>query len=274
MFGRPARLVFGALLTCGACQEPTITAADLTVVLPDLAMASTRPHPTIRELNNGTVPTGTKITVSGVIIGPLTYYELSTDKKSCNYEVFIAQPDPTPTLHDGIVVVLAKSDVAPDMTLSVAKCKTAGLNEAISALVTGHALEINGTYNVTTDGERQVVVTASSDITDQGVAQVKPQPVVLDPKDLPNGNKMVFADAAGALVQFQNVTVSDINKYQDFMASTDGMNKATVASNFMTRQNSTYKAPADGSMLKSITGIVFPDFGGTVWARTVDDFVP
>ena len=117
------------------------------------------------------------------------------------------------------------------------------MNDAISKLVTGHALDINGTFTVTAAMARQVSISASSDITDLGDAPAKPQPVVLDPKELVNGNKMAFQDATGALVQFQNVTVSDINTYQDFKVSTDGMNKATIASNFMSRVMTGYKAP-------------------------------
>ena len=85
---------------------------------------------------------------------------------------------------------------------------------------------------------------------------------------------LAFQAASGALVQFQNVTVSDINMYQDFMASADGMNKVTLASSFMKRQSATYMAPVMGTVLKSVTGIVFTDFGGTVWPRTAADIVP
>ena len=126
MLDRRARFVLGALLTCGACQDAAVTPADLTVVPPDLAMAPSRPHPTIRELNNLTVATGTQITVSGVIIGPLTYVTVGADKKSCSYTVYIGQPDPTPTLHDGIAVVFNRAEDSGDMALTLARWQDRG----------------------------------------------------------------------------------------------------------------------------------------------------
>ena len=185
-------------------------------------------------------------------------------------------PSPTPslTLHDGIAVVYVAAGLAQtDMALTAAQCRMLTMNSVLNKLAMWDAVNVTGTYTVTSTGARQVVLAKETDIVDSGAAPTLPTPVLLDPQALANGNTMAFADANSALVQFQGVAVSDINKYQDFNVSTDGVNKATIASNFMTLTTKNYMAPVDGSMLISVTGIVFPDFGGTIWARNSDDIV-
>jgi hypothetical protein len=278
MLSRYARLLVGSIVSLAACTNSDMPAAeDMAVAPPDLAMRQVAKQVDIRDLNTGKVPSGTLVKFSSVFIGPLAYYEVADDKMGCNLNLSVAQADPTPTLHDGIEVVYEKVITdRGDMGLTSGRCKTLTAGEPFTKLVTGHALSIIGIFKVDQGGEREVLVSKESDVVDQGDAPVKPMPVIVDPKALVNGgDASVFQDASGALVQFQNVVVSDINSYQDFDVSTDGMtNKATIASSFLSRVMQGYKAPAAGTKLKSVTGIVFTDYKGSVWARTPADVVP
>lgn len=274
MHDRHSFLFLGALLSLGACQDPSAGEADLASAPADLATAVVAQKVTIRDLNTNKVPAGTLVAFSGVLTSPVAYVEVA-GMTSCELTMLVGQPDPAPTLHDGIQVVYEKSAVDPgDMALGSARCRAATMDEPITKLTMGHAVDVIGSLAVSSSGERTIVLSTEANIVDKGDAPSKPLPVVLDPKALVNGTAMPFLDAAGALVQFQTVTVSDINKYQDFNVSTDGMNKATIASNFMRSTTPMYMAPATGSVLMSVTGIVFIDFGGTVWARTAADIVP
>ncbi len=281
------RTVFllGTLLAFGACQNTPDGTDMIVTVLPDLSSGAPADLSgpagpqgvTIRDLNNYKVPDGAIIKFDGVVIGPYPYIELDTGTSTCNYNLFIVQADGAPTLQDGVEVVYSrKLSLTGDMALSVVLCQDEAKDEAFTKIPTGNAVKITGRLSALPTGAREVDLLLATDIVDQGKAQMQPVPVMQDPKSLRNvsngGHASNFFAAQGALVQFQNVTVTKINAmYQDFDVSADGKNAATLAGNFLRVKDPAYTAPAVGTKLKSVTGIVLPDFGGAVWPRSVDD---
>src|SRR4051794_26040686 len=95
-----------ALLSVGACRsndDGSKPESDLAAPGGDMAMQVVRAS-TIRELNSGTIPDNTMVRITGVVISPRTWIDVSSDKTSCEYNLYIAQPDQSPTLQDGMLV--------------------------------------------------------------------------------------------------------------------------------------------------------------------------
>lgn len=277
-------LVAAATLTAG-CREDGPPASTTTM---DLAMPDDLAKPmvrdvTIRDLNSptGNLKVGDRVHFTGVVVTPQTW--ITSDDKAgfCYYRVFVMQADGSPTtIRDGMAITLGLKATFGDMS-RITECsrlaKMDAIGTTILAVKPGDELEIEGKFSTRGSGTtatRQIDVYKGT-LNDKGAAAMMPMPLEADPmtyQPAQMGVPQAFADAQGVLVTFKNVKVNTRDMmYQDFNASTTDMGGARIATNFLRVTNSAYMSPANGTMLKSVTGIVTGDFKGTIWPRTEAD---
>ena len=265
-----------ALFAVGACRNSDgPTPADLSTGGggDDLAMQMVRTS-TIRELNSATIPDNTMVRVQGVVISPRTWIDVSSDKASCEYNLYIAQPDQSPTLQDGMLVFYTKRESGGDMGLSVTRCADTGKDLPILKIMPGQKVEVTGRFNLSMSGYRQIYAFDGAGITDLGKGEeIKPVPIA--PKDYVNGTATAFKNAAAALVQFTGVKSSErMVPFSFKVATADAMTmKATIQTGYLRVATMNYMPPADDTEFTSVTGIVNTDFGGSVWPRSDKDLV-
>lgn len=281
-----AGLLLAACRGTGTTDDPTSdfavnSAADMAQVM---ATATT-----IRSLNalNG-VKIGDRVKVSGVVISPFNWTDTddnATGDDFCNYRIVIMQADGSaPTKQDGMVVTigLRLTFASTDMS-KLTQCSDLGKKNAavvnMEAVMPGNLVEVEGKFGTLgTGGPRQIDV-FSGTVTDKGPAPMQPMPLTADPATYigaPSGmpTPQAFIDANGVLVKFDNVRInSRDNTYQDFVVNTTMTSGATIATNYL-RAKGNYMSPTVGTTLQSVTGIVFSNFRGTVWARTTADVKP
>ena len=271
-------------LTAG-CREDGLVVNNMTM---DLAMPEDLARPvardlTIRDLNSPTsnLKAGDRVHLTGVVVSPQTW--ISSDDKAgfCYYRVFAMQADGSPTtIRDGLAVTLGLKTTFGDMS-RITECSRLAKMDAIGttmlAVKPGDEVEIEGKYSLRGSGAtatRQIDVYKGT-LNDKGAAAMMPVPLDADPmtyQPAQTGLPQAFADAQGVLVTFANVKVNTRDMmYQDFNASTTDMGGARIATNFLRVTNATYMSPMNGTVLKSVTGIVTGDFKGTIWPRTEAD---
>ncbi|MCS6911835.1 MAG: hypothetical protein RMK29_14845 [Myxococcales bacterium] len=232
---------------------------------------------TVRDLNAGRHPSGTMVRVTGVVISPFTWIDISPDQTACRYSAYIAQPAPSPSLADGMHLYFARREMpAPDMGLNVSRCREVARDWPIYTIASGHKVEVTGRFEISPAGYRQIFVPGGGGIKDLGMGEAI-QPVEAATRDFVNGNAAAFRDHKAALVRFSNVRVSDSQTmfpYGFKVAPPNQMDKATMTTSYLRVRTSNYMPPPNDTELASVTGIALPDFGGTVWIRTPQDIVP
>lgn len=281
----------GALLTSwvqSGCRSSDMSddTPDLSDNTPaDLTMAKVAKPATIRDLNmpGGAVSLKDRVKVSGVVISPFmwkAYDDRDPKSQYCNFRIVVMQSDGSaPTLKDGIVVTVGlKTTFGGDMS-KLTQCDTVGKNSVLvmsmDALKSGDAVEVEGTLDSFGAAGTRFIDAYGGKLTGMGQAAMQPMPVpVADPTLFANASPLPkqFVDASGALVRFDNVQVSTApNTYQEYTVNTTDTGGASISSSYIRVLTKNYMAPPKGTMLKSVTGIVFGDYGGFVWPRTVDD---
>src|SRR5581483_7191594 len=91
--------LWAALLLGGGCRDMDTKQPDQATGPADMSSddGAVQSNVTIRDLNQGKVPDATKVKVTGVVTSPILWINLSSDKLTCYYNVFIAITNPTPT---------------------------------------------------------------------------------------------------------------------------------------------------------------------------------
>lgn len=252
--------------------------SDLTVV------KVTKPT-TIRELNTAGGPIAVKdrVKFSGVLVSPFMWNSYDdNDPKSqyCNYRIVVMHSDGSaPTLSDGIVVTIGlKTTFAGDMS-KLGQCTELGKKStqvmSMDGVKSGDLVEIQGTLNSFGAAGTRFIDVYGGTVTGMGQAPMQPMPVpVADPSMFAGASPLpkAFVDASGVLVRFDNIQVTAApNTYQEYTVNTTDMAGASISSSYVRVLTKGYMAPPKGTMLKSLTGIVFGDYGGKIWPRTVDD---
>ena len=117
-------------------------------------------------------------------------------------------------------------------------------------------------------------------IVSQGMAPTQPTPVDVDATMYPvaTGSPRVLpktlVDGHAALVRFTNVkSYGRSSMYQDFSVSPAGSAPGALISTNYLRAQPPFTSLPDGTVYKSVTGIVLGDFCGGIWPRTVADLV-
>lgn len=251
----------------------------------DLSMGKVAKPATIRDLNmpGGLVSLKDRVRVSGVVISPFmwkAYDDRDPKSQYCNFRVVLMQSDGSaPTLKDGITVTVGlKTTFAGDMS-KLTQCDTVGkkslLVMSMDALKSGDLVEVEGTLDSFGAAGSRFIDAYGGKVTSMGQAPMQPMPVpVADPTTFANGSPLpkAFVDSCSVLVRFDNVQVSTApNTYQEYTVNTTDTGGASISSSYVRVLTKNYMAPPKGTMLKSVTGIVFGDYGGFVWPRTVDD---
>jgi hypothetical protein len=254
---------------------------------PDMAGGEMGPATmlTIREINDGKAKDGDNVKITGVVISPKVWAD--AENLDCLFYIFIAQPEDSPTLRDGLRVTYRKRVGMADMNTTDSNCRRA-MEEPpfFKDIKMGDKVEVTGRFDVSMSGLRRMVVVGMTGIRTLGpsMEMVKPVPVA-DPKMFVRGMGMTppaFRDAQAALVRFANVkiTMSNMNFPFDFIVTTmDGMVGPTFDTSYLWTLDpqtgrGTYTPPAAGKEYASITGIVHPSFAGKIWVRTDMDLVP
>jgi hypothetical protein len=288
-----ASLLAGAALSllaahsgCRGGDNPADTGMDLSVPSDMAKPAGSIQDVTIRDLNspNTKLKDGDRVRLSGVVISPRNWITSSAGNSDwCDYRIFLMQADGSPsTIRDGVAVILSLKTTFTDMS-RLSDCSRVAQADAVATAMTaakqGDLLQIEGTMSHHGSGAsatRQVDVYKGV-INNHGAAQMMPVPVDADPMTYTPqmvGLAPAFADAQGVLVTFRNVkTNSRDTMYQDFNASTGDTGGARIEASYLRAADNMYMGPADGSMLKSVTGIVTGDYKGTIWPRSPADIV-
>jgi hypothetical protein len=227
---------------------------------------------TIRGLNQGQQPSGTRVQFVGVVQSPVAYAYAVQQNEYCMYELVVVQASSSPTLQDGMVLRTSQRAVAPGMMITQAQCQQRAMTLPIGGVPRGHTAAVVGVLNVENTGQRVVYVTTGS-VQDQGVAALQPTPVVVTAAL--GVAPMSFQQSSGALVRMDTVTTTDRNVLQQtFKVVAGGPDTTRVAPSYLRVANSAYMSPVDGSKLKSLIGLVSVDLGGTIWPRATDDLIP
>lgn len=282
--------LLGLLLSGTACEQgqylPGLTdqgtGVDQTAGSSDMLGPSPDFGPsvmtTIRDLNQGQQPSGTRVQFVGVVQSPVAYAYAVQQNEYCMYELVVVQASSSPTLQDGMVLRTSQRAVAPGMMITQAQCQQRAMTLPIGGVPRGHTAAVVGVLNVENTGQRVVYVTTGS-VLDQGVAALQPTPVVVTPSQLVSAAlgvaPMSFQQSSGALVRMDTVTTTDRNVLQQtFKVVAGGPDTTRVAPSYLRVANSAYMSPVDGTKLKSLIGLVSVDLGGTIWPRATDDLIP
>lgn len=279
----------GALLTVtalhGGCRgsEPADDTQDLGTDTSDLATVQEAKLVPIRELNQTTPVVKHRVKVIGVVVSPFmwdTYDDKDPKSQYCNYRIAVMQSDGSaPTLSDGIVITVGlRTTLSSDMS-KLGQCQELGKKNtqvmAMDGLKTGDLVEIQGTLDSFGASGTRFIDVYGGKVTGMGQAPMQPMPVpVADPSMFFGTSPLpkAFVDASGVLVRFDNVQITAApNTYQEYSVNTTDTGGASITSSYVRVLTKNYMAPPKGTMLKSLTGIVFGDFGGKVWPRTIDD---
>lgn len=237
-------------------------------------LAAPPPLPTtIRDLNKLAVPMNTRVKFTGVVTSPLTLANVGADRKSCVYTIVVGQFDATPTLQDGIIVVGTRAAAAP----TTDQCQADGATSPIVKAAMGDTLQVVGTIVI--QNPRRFVQTVPEGVKDLGpvnadLGTTAPQPVAADLKSFVPNNAMQYKDAQAALVQFTCPRTSDRNAFsQTFdLVSKDGLSKVTIDPSYLQLVKHGYLAPDNGSLFRSVTGVVSVR-NNSIWPRNDMDFV-
>ncbi len=276
-------------LTAVSCRPADSTSPDMSDPIVDMATPPAAMATTIRELNSAqnTIKVGTRIKVSGVVTSPLRWVTSDDTAGYCYYRVHIVQTEPAPaTLQDGMLLTLSlRTTTWTDGSLTTQcrdRAKSDTVAAAMDALMPGQMVEIEGSYDTRANcgGTTRQINMFGGKIVSQGMAATQPTPVDADPTQYltatgsPKVLAKVFADNQGALIRFSNVKSYGRNTtYQDFSVSPSGAAPGALIGTNYVRAQGTFTSLADGTMYKSVTGIVLADFCGAIWPRTKDDIV-
>lgn len=280
--------LFTAALLMGCRDSGTpVNSDDLTSAVSDMSTASGDLPPatatTIRELNNLKFPDNTVVRTSGVVISPYlwvdTFAASGTSPASCRFNLFIAQPDAAPTIKDGLRVARSISVFLDGGTPNVATCRTeAGKDAAITAMTAlkpGDAVDVSGRFNISGTQQRSIAILGADGIVGKGPAPMPIQPAPVTAAMLTEGTAAAYRDAQGMLVQLRMATVTDsgVPVPAAFKVTTEGnAAKTAINTQYITSgpalDGGTFTAPANGAVLKSVTGIVFPEGMGSVRPRS------
>lgn len=275
----------------GACRQDTSSEGEMDMALrADLGAAKKATSTTIRELNapGGPIALKSRVKLSGVVISPLLYTEYEDNSMTddwCRYRLAIMQADGSaPTLRDGMTITIRLRTMFSGDMSKLRACDELGKQNAVvvamDGLKMGDLVEIEGTFlSAGANGSRFIDVYGGR-VVGMGPAPMQPLPVHVDdptmfgpnPADGGSGPAQAFIDACGVLVEFSKVKVTARNPvYQDFSINTTDMGGAAIAANYLRIVIKNYMSPAVGTMLQSVTGIVYADFGGKIWPRTAAD---
>jgi len=283
-----AALLFAACRGTGTTDDPT---ADLSVPPSAADLAQTpATETTIRSLNAlSGVKVGDRVKISGVAISPFMWSSAddnATGNDFCNYRIVLMHADGSaPTRQDGMVITIGLSLMFANTDMSkLTQCSDLGKKNSVvvnmDAVMPGDLVEVEGRFGTLgTGGPRQIDVFNGS-VTAKGQSPMQPTPLTEDPAlyiGAPSGmpTPKSFIDANGVLVKFDNVRVNSRDAtFQDFVVNTTMTSGATIATNYLRARINNYMSPAVNTTLQSVTGIVFSDFRGTIWARTAADVKP
>jgi hypothetical protein len=252
----------------------------MTTVGPPPAMMTT-----IRTLNGGTIPSGTRVQVQGVVESPGAIgYAVDYDQ-SCLYELDVVMADPNPTLQDGIAVrTIVRGVASADMMVKDSDCQALGAQQMIGKAPRDSAVTIEGTLLIENGIHSIDVTPAFSQVTSMGKSTTLPTPVTVTASQLPSlplGSTppaMQFVGAYSAYVSIQNggqfeVVSENHAPTLTFKVSPTAadVNKTRIATDWIRLGNSAYTPPPDATQYHSVNGIVSTDLGGIVRPRDASD---
>jgi hypothetical protein len=275
---------------CGAgCQETSShgtsdlgTSTDLATTRADLYQPPDLSHPpavsmTIRDINDGKVSAGTWVVVEGVVTAPSVLGSAIMLNQQCLYELVIGQPAAAPTLHDGIALRLSEVVATGDMMVTPADCQSRAAGSILGKVSRGDAVTVTAQFVVF--GSLRYLNLAGGQLTSQGPAATKPQPVLVTTSQLVSATlggvtPAAFFDANGALVRFASVTTTQRNNLNQSWKIAASGSETRLGPAYLRVANAAFAPPADGTVYSSVTGIVAIDLAGTVTPRDASDLVP
>lgn len=281
-------VLFVAPLLVAACRPADTSSQDMMDVA-DLAMPPVAMATTIRDLNSpqNTIKTGTRVKVTGVVTSPTRWVTGDDMAGFCYYRVHIVQTEPAPaTLGDGMVLTLSLRTTTWSDGSTLSQCKDRAKNDtvamAMDSLAPRQLVEVEGSYDtrVNCGATTRQLNMFGGKIVSQGMAPTQPTPVDVDATMYPvaTGSPRVLpktlVDGHAALVRFTNVkSYGRSSMYQDFSVSPAGSAPGALISTNYLRAQPPFTSLPDGTVYKSVTGIVLGDFCGGIWPRTVADLV-
>lgn len=273
--------LLGASLAAGCRDTDPPAPVDLTTPPTDGGgggdMTRVVMNTTIRDINGMKVADNALVSFSGVVNSPEVWIDRFSGGE-CRFNVWVTQVDQKPELGDGMRVTRSLSKVPTDAgTPSLSECTAAAMNDeaykGMAALKLGDSVQITGSFQRSAAGFRQVVVNRGSDVSSSGPAMTKPQPVVVTPTLLKDS--AAFLASQSAFVRLDNVKTADKGakgQYSFTVAADGSADKAQMSTLFIR----SFMIPADGTTLKSVTGVVVYDSTNSynVRPRVTDDIVP
>lgn len=282
----PATLLAIAL-ACGCRDNSTPAIDDLTSAVIDMAQSPDLPASlTIREIND--LPDNTMVRVTGAVVtSPYlwidTFAASGTSPASCRFNLFVAQPSAVPALKDGLRVTRSVNVPVDGGSPAVSACRTEAAKDAaltaMGALMPGDAVDVAGRFNVSSGTQqRSLVILNAEGVVSKGRAPAPIVPVVVTSTALTEGTAAAYREAQSMLVQLKTATVTDsgVPVAAAFKVTTDGTAKTAINTQFITSgpvvpDAGVYTAPPNGTVLKTVTGIVFPEGMGSVRIRNRAD---
>lgn len=279
-----------AIALCGAgCQQNSSQGTsdlggsmDLLGSRSDLHQPPDLSHPpaivtTIRDINDGKVSPGTWVQIEGVVTSPSVLGSAIMQNQQCLYELVIGQPATTPTLHDGIALRLSEVVASADMMVSPGDCQNRAPGSLLGKVRRDDAVSVTAQFVVF--GSLRYLHLAGGQLTSQGPAANKPQPVLVTTSQLVSATlggvtPAAFFDANGALVRFAAVTTTQRNGLNLSWKIAASGSETRLGPAYLRVANAAFAPPADGTSYSSVTGIVAIDLAGTVTPRDAADLAP